>query len=216
MVVDGQGGELLCSVRSAARRGVTLEVLARRLRPHAPCRMSLFQGVPKTKAMDLIVQKATELGAQRIVPLLAERSAVHLTGNSVVAKAEKWRAQVIEAAKQCGAAWFTQIEAPLTVTESLARNERCDLALLASLESDSRHPRQRLQTYLAEHGRPPATIGVWVGPEGDFAPAERQMIVAGGALPVSLGDLVLRSDTAAIYCLSVLNYELQALALGLS
>ena len=85
-----------------------------------------------------------------------------------------------------------------------------DLPLIASLQTDRRHPRERFRAFAAELGRMPQSVCVWVGPEGDYTPAELSAIKGDGALPISLGPLILRSETAAIYCLSVLNYELQA------
>jgi 16S rRNA (uracil1498-N3)-methyltransferase len=78
------------------------------------------------------------------------------------------------------------------------------------LQPDARHPREHFESFLATFQRRPASVCVWVGPEGDFTPAEMNVIRASGALPITLGPLVLRSDTAAIYCLSIINYELQS------
>ena len=79
--------------------------------------------------------------------------------------------------------------------------------LIASLQPDSRH----LRAYLEEHGSPrPASALILVGPEGDFTPAEIGLAKSAGCRPITLGPIVLRTETAAIYCLSVLSYELQA------
>jgi 16S rRNA (uracil1498-N3)-methyltransferase len=125
-------------------------------------------------------------------------------------KAEKWRLTAIEAGKQCGSAWLPQVDAPVTPKEFLARGEKYELPLIASLQNDRRHPREYFETFQEENGRLPKSICVWVGPEGDFTPAEMSAAKSAGALPITLGRLVLRSETAAVYCLSVLNYELQA------
>lgn len=160
--------------------------------------------------MDIIVQKATELGVARIVPLLSERTTVQLDEEDAATKTAKWRATAIEAIKQCGSTWLPRLETALSPKEFLARGEKFDLHLVASLQSDSRHPRQYFEQHRVERGSPPRNTGVWVGPEGDFTPAELGSIKSAGALPITLGPLILRSDTAAIYCLSVLNYELQS------
>jgi RsmE family RNA methyltransferase len=125
-------------------------------------------------------------------------------------KVEKWEATAIESIKQCGSAWLPRIEPPLTPQAFLARNEKNELTLIASLQGDSRHPRDRFNSFLKEHQFLPESVFVWIGPEGDFTPAEINAIRAAGALPITLGPLVLRSETAAIYCLSVINYELQS------
>ena len=166
--------------------------------------------MPKAKAMDYIVQKATELGASRVVPILSERTIVHLDGEEAADKAEKWQQIAIESIKQCGSPWLTKIETPVTLKTFLARREEFDLPLIASLQEDSRHPREFIQNFRDDHKRLPVTGCVWIGPEGDFSPAEMNIIKSEGALPITLGRLVLRSDTAAIYSLAVLNYELQS------
>jgi 16S rRNA (uracil1498-N3)-methyltransferase len=102
------------------------------------------------------------------------------------------------------------VEAPQTPQQFLSRGEKCELSLIASLQRDARHPREHFESFMAESRRRPASVCVWVGPEGDFTPAEFNAIRASGALPITLGQLVLRSETAAIYCLSIINYELQS------
>jgi 16S rRNA (uracil1498-N3)-methyltransferase len=211
-VLDGAGNEFACEVREATKRSVMLAVLNKHSAPPLPCQITLLQAVPKAKAMDYIVQKATELGAARVVPILSERTVVHLDGEDANDKAEKWQHIAIESIKQCGSPWLTRIETPVTLKDFLTRGEKFDLPLLAALLDDRRHPRELIQRFRDEHKRLPTTACVWIGPEGDFSPAEMDLIKAGGALPITLGRLVLRSDTAAIYSLSVLNYELQEVA----
>ncbi len=211
VVLDGAGQELLCEVRSVERRSITLAVRQRNIVPALPYQLTLLQAIPKGKTMDAIVQKATELGAHRIIPILSERTVTQIDGESDGAsKAGKWGAAAIEAIKQCGSAWLPRVELPLSPGAFLARAEKFELPLIASLQPDSRHPQEYFQAFHAELGRLPRSVCVWVGPEGDFTPAETHAVKSSGALPITLGPLVLRSETAAIYCLSVLNYELQA------
>ena len=92
----------------------------------------------------------------------------------------------------------------------MARNEAFDLPLIASLQAGTSHPREHVEGFQAENGCAPASISIWIGPEGDFTPVESNEILSGGVLPITLGKVVLRSETAAVYCLSALNYELQA------
>jgi 16S rRNA (uracil1498-N3)-methyltransferase len=165
--------------------------------------------VPKGKIIEGIIQKAVELGAHRIVPLLTERVVTQLDGEGAESKREKWKLVAIEAVKQCGATWLPKIEAPQTIAECFARGEKIELPLVGSLQTARRHPREWFQEFQSQHGRLPHSAGVWIGPEGDFSPAELQAIEAAGARPVTLGDLTLRVETAAIYCLSFLNYELR-------
>ena len=209
-VLDGVGNEFLCAVENSSRDAVTLSVSLKNFTPPPPCSITLLQAVPRGKIIESIIQKAVELGARRIVPLLTERVVTQLDKEDAAVKREKWQQVAIEAIKQCGAAWLPQIEAPMTTERYLARKEKFDLSLVGSLQKERRHPRECLQAFQAKHGRLPQSFGVWIGPEGDFTPEELDAIQATGALPVSLGRLVLRVETAAIYCLSILNYELNS------
>ena len=134
----------------------------------------------------------------------------HLDDEGAEAKRDKWQQVAIEAIKQCGAAWLPRVEAPVALKDFLARNELPELTLVGSLQTERRHPRQVFAEFQSRNGRQPAGAGVWIGPEGDFTLAELQMIEAAGARPITLGNLTLRVETAAIYCLSLLNYELSA------
>lgn len=212
VVLDGAGHTLDCAVREATKRSVTLSVKQRTFSPPLPCQITLLQAIPKAKAMDYIVQKATELGAARIVPILSERVVVQLNEREAQGKAEKLKPIALEAIKQCGSPWLTKIEPPVKLKDFLARGEKFELPLVASLQEGSQHPRKFIRQFREQHHRLPQTAAVWIGPEGDFTPGEMDLLRSAGALPISLGRLVLRSDTAAIYSLSVLNYELQTLA----
>ena len=210
VVLNGAGDEFLCEVQKAHRREVALRVVQKNSHLPRPCQITLIQAVTKGKTMDLIVQKATELGAHRLVPILSERTVAHISGDNAKAKTGKWEETAIEAIKQCDSAWLPSIEPPLTPPAFVARNERFELPLVASLQRDARNPREHFRAFLAEHQRLPRSVCVWVGPEGDFTPTEIGAICDAGARPITLGQLVLRSETAAIYCLAVINYELQS------
>ena len=210
VVLDGVGREFLCEVSSVTPREVALRVASTHSIPPLPYQITLLQAVSKGKTFGVIVEKATELGAQRMVPILSERVVTQLDQENSAGKIEKWRQIAIESIKQCGSAWLPIIEAPVTPKEFLVRKKQFELQLIASLQDDRRSPREIFQSFVSEKGRLPKTVCIWVGPEGDFTPAEMSLIKSEGALPVTLGPLVLRSETAAIYCLSILNYELQA------
>ena len=208
-VLDGAGYEYLCDVREATRENVTLAVLHKNHIAPLPYHLTLLQAMTKGKAFETIIQKATELGTFRVVPLISERVVNQPDDEAAANKVEKWRWIAIDSIKQCGSAWLPQIEAPLPLRAFLAHHERFELTLVASLQSDRRPLREVLDDFRVEHGRLPKSVGVFVGPEGDFTSGEMDAIKESGALPVTLGPLVLRSDTAAVYALSVLNYELQ-------
>jgi 16S rRNA (uracil1498-N3)-methyltransferase len=212
VVLDGAGHEFVCEVQGYDRDQARLTVIEKRFQPAPASPVSLLQAVPKGKLMEAIVQKATELGAFRIVPLLSERVVARFDDSEGARKAGKWRLVAREAIKQCGSSWMPTIELPLTPNQFLAREESFELALIASLGSGSRPAREYFRAFEVEHRRMPRSVCVWIGPEGDFSPAETEAIKAHGALPITLGRLVLRVETAAIYCLSILNHELQSSA----
>jgi 16S rRNA (uracil1498-N3)-methyltransferase len=206
--LDGAGLELLCEARDFDRDKVKLAVIERHLQPGPLAQITLLQAIPRGKIIESIIQKATELGVSRIVPLLSERVVTQAGDKDSARKAGKWQLVAVEGIKQCGSAWLPKVEAPLTPAQFLNRKEKFELPLVASLQPGSKHPREFFQSFQAKEGRLPKSICVWVGPEGDFSPAEVGQIQSGGALPISLGPRVLRVETAAVYCLSVINYEI--------
>lgn len=209
-VLDGAGNDFLCNVENTAKDSLTLAVKEKKIHPAPPCPVTLFIAIPKGKIIEDIIQKAVELGTSRIVPLLTERVVTHLDRDGAEQKREKWQQVAVEAIKQCGAAWLPKVDAPVTLKECLAGGEKPELMLVGSLQTERRHPRVWLQEFQQRASRRPGSAGVWIGPEGDFTLAELQAIESAGALPITLGNLTLRVETAALYCLSFLNYELSA------
>ena len=209
IVLNGAGREFLCQVMEGESDCVFLEILREEVVDPLPYRLTLFQALTKGKAMDLIVQKAAELGVRQIVPVISERSVPELSSDRSASRLEKWRATAIEAIKQCGSAWLPKIEMPASPA-SLLKSVECEFSLIATLQDDARHPREQIDAFTREKGRLPMSAGIWIGPEGDFTPTEINAIRQ-VARPITLGPLILRSETAAIYSLSVLNYELQFL-----
>ena len=207
-VLDGAGAELSCEIAACRHDQVRLAVTRRDAIAPLPWHVTLFQALPKGKLIETILQKAVELGARRVVPLFTERTVSRPDEGGAAAKALKWRQVAVEAVKQCGSAWLPVVEPPLRPEEFLARKEHFDLSLVASLQPGARHIRERFIAYHVKHSHPPRSVAIWVGPEGDFTADEITLIQNAGALPVTLGRLVLRSDTAAAYCLSALSHEL--------
>jgi 16S rRNA (uracil1498-N3)-methyltransferase len=205
VVLDGAGTEYHGEIAGSGRDDVQLSVTRKHSVAPLPAPITLLQAVPRGKIIEDIIQKATELGVARVVPLLTERVATRLDGAGAAQKADKWQAVAIEAIKQCGAVWLPKVEAPIALPAFLTRKESFDLALVASLQPGSRHPGECLARY--RPSEPPRSVCVWIGPEGDFTPEEIRAIEASGAFAITLGRQVLRTGTAAIYCLSILNYE---------
>src|SRR5207342_2048561 len=135
---NGRGGEITAEIVT----GDTSEVRLRKLHDAqtAPlrCRITLGQAIPKGKNMDLIVQKAVEIGAAEIAPILSDRTVVRLDDESAAAKQAKWQTVAIEAAKQCGQNWLPQVRTPQSLAQFFRdQNRPFDLQLIGSLQSDA-------------------------------------------------------------------------------
>ena len=218
---DGHGREWLTECSEPSKSATVLHVKSARPAAARKFSITLAQALPKGSTMDDIVRQATEVGAARIVPLLSERTQVHLDGERADKKTDKWRTGAIEAAKQCGNPWLPEIS-PLTkfadflrwsppslaATGGGVKTDAHPLKLVASLHAGTTTLKKALGTYVAKHGHAPGSVAWLVGPEGDFSPAEMTAAITAGFVPVTLGPLVLRSDTAAIYALSILSNEL--------
>ncbi len=208
---DGAGREALATIEAFDSRAVHLRVMQEARNPPPACRIGLAQAIPKGKNMDLIVQKAVEIGATEIFPLLTARTVIHLEEKQIEQKRSKWQQIAIEAAKQCGQNWLPRVFAPTSPNEFFLAPDtpKFDLCLIGSLQSDAQHLRKVLTNYRQSHcGARPANVLMMIGPEGDFTPAEIALARTHGCYPITFGPIVLRVETAAIYCLSVLSYEL--------
>lgn len=207
VVFNGVGAEADVEILGLEGQAAALKTLTVSETRRPPARLTLGQAVPKGKNMDLIVQKATELGASRIVPLLSDRTVVRLDAGEAEKKREKWQRIAIEACKQCGQNWLPEVAQPVTVEQFVAKAGRPaagELRLVAALTAEARP----LRAILADAEHTPASATVLIGPEGDFTPAELSLAIGAGYEPLTLGPIVLRSETAAIYALSVTGYEL--------
>ena len=199
-IFDGRGQAAHCVISEITKHAVRLKILAQTRVPALRCRITLAQAVTK-KSMELIVQKATELGVAEIVPLMSERTVVRLDAEAP--KLDRWREIALESCKQCGNDWLPTITPPRSALEFLSAAGPFDLQLIASLQPGA----QPLPACLPE--RPPKSVLILIGPEGDFTPAEIAAAQTAGCRPLTLGSLVLRAETAALYTLSILHYELQ-------
>jgi 16S rRNA (uracil1498-N3)-methyltransferase len=208
VLFDGRGRELTAEITSADAAQIRLRKLHEAQTPPLRCQITLGQAIPKGKNMDLIVQKAVEIGAAEIAPILSDRTVVRLDEESAASKKSKWQTVAIEAAKQCGQNWLPPVQVPQTMAQFFQQPRRFDLQLIGSLQSDAVHLKKILSEYSAEHGDRPSSVLMLVGPEGDFTPAELSLARSHGCRPITLGPIVLRVETASIYCLSVLSYEL--------
>lgn len=208
-VGDGRGGEAVGEIAGIGPGGVVVRVRERRPRGAADWRITLVQAVPKGERMEWIVQKAVELGAWAVVPVMTERGVVRLDGERAANRVVRWQRIAVEAAKQCRTAWVMQVEPVVTLSQWLGSAARPGALVVGSLEPDAR-PFQDVCAGLRQ--QPAGGVGVLIGPEGDFTPAELAAAKAAGARPVTFGRRVLRVETASIYALSVLAYELGVMA----
>lgn len=202
-LLDGAGVEARGAILAADKRAVRVGVRERIIHPALPCAVTLLQALPKGRLMDSIVEKATELGAARIVPLLTEHTISRPDDDHAASKLEKWRTTALEAVKQCGNPWLPRVEPPVTFAEQLRRKERFDVALVASLHPGARPMRAVFEEFEAREKRRPRSVAAWVGPEGDFTAQEIAALVSNGVQPITLGRLVLRCDTAAVATLAL-------------
>lgn len=205
-VFDGNGRRADAEVLTVSRDHVSLKLGKPETPPPPLLAITLAQAIPKGKNMDLIVQKAVELGVAAIQPLVTRRTVVQ-PGEG---KSEKWRRNALEACKQCGQDTLPHIAEPLdfnTWIESGAGVPPAaeTLHLIASLAPGAKPLREVL------HAHPgTAATTLLVGPEGDFTAEETTAALAAGFQPVSLGSIVLRVETATLFCLSALRYEFSA------
>jgi 16S rRNA (uracil1498-N3)-methyltransferase len=208
VVFNGRGREITAEIVDLAKSEVHLRKLHESETPPLRCRITLGQAIPKGKNMDLIVQKAVEIGAAEIAPLISERTIVDLDKKEAEQKREKWQQIAIEAAKQCGQNWLPTIHVPQKLKDFFSHQPARDLSLIGSLQPDALHLKHILAEYRERHGDRPQAVLMMVGPEGDFTPAELALAKSHSCQPITLGPIILRVETAAIYCLSVLSYEL--------
>lgn len=207
-VFDGKGLELKVKITSTDKKIVHFEKVSQNRTNRTEDVICLAQALTKAKSMDLIIQKATELGVSEIVPLQSDRSVAQVDSDSAETKTEKWRQITIDAAKQSGQNWVPTVLTPQKPKAFVDSLPRTAIKIIGSLQSEARPLKKILQeTIGATKG--PRKVVLMIGPEGDFTPAEIGEARAAGFLPVSLGPTVLRSETAAIYTLSTILYELQ-------
>src|SRR6266487_4520124 len=194
VVFNGRGHEITAEVTKVTREEILLRKIHEARVPPLPCEITLAQAIPKGKNMDLIVQKAVEIGAAEIAPLISERTIVHLEAKEAAQKQAKWQQVAIEAAKQCGQNWLPTVRMPKTPREFFLTAEEgvtpaqdsrmqpasasgeplqktgSELRLIGSLQSDAMHLKTVLADYEREHHTRPAGVLMCIGPEGDFTP----------------------------------------------
>lgn len=209
LVFSGAGDEADCRITQITRRSVSLEIIRLRHLRAEPFRITLAAALLKNEAWEWLVEKATELGASDIQPMIVEHGVVHLKPDDIPRKMEKWRRLVLETCKQCQRAWMPRLHDPAPLKDIVERRGH-DLALIASLSERARTIRQTVQEFRLSGNAAPSSVLVLIGPEGDFTGAEQSAAIAAGVVPVTLGANVLRAETAAAASLAILAEELRS------
>lgn len=204
-VFDGAGHAARARIVAAGGASLTLGELTP-LPPKPPVAgVTLALAIPKGGNMELIVQKAVELGVKRIIPLVSERTIVRLNAKDAAAKASKWQRTALEACKQCGVNTLPAVEQPQSYTDFLKRSDLPELKLVCAILPESAPMRTVLEAARAA-GQQNALL--LIGPEGDFSPAEYAAAMRSGFAPISLGPIILRVETAVFMALSSVRYAL--------
>ena len=201
VVFNGAGGLAHARITTVQKHRVTLAALQVLSTPAPTCHITLAAALIKAERWEWLVEKATELGAAEIQPLVTERCVVRLSAEDAARKHEKWQRLMIETCKQCGQVWAPTLRAPRKLDALLADSPSYDLALIASLDPAARS----IPQIIAAQASAPARVLVLIGPEGDFSPAEYALAAQSRLLPVTLGTRVLRAETAALSSLSILG-----------
>jgi 16S rRNA (uracil1498-N3)-methyltransferase len=203
---DGHGVEAPAVLRREQDGTFALELQAEpRTVPHPRVRMTLLQALPKGRRMDLIVEKATELGVLRVVPTITDRVVARPYPSKAASRTARWHRVAAGAAKQCQTPYVPEISEPTSYLNALRIGASADLFLVGALEGDPTPLKARLR---ALPSPPPSTVALLIGPEGDLTPSELAEARDAGAQPVSFGPLTLRVETAALYGIGAVLYEL--------
>jgi len=199
---NGQGGEYDADIQAVRRDVVTLRIgLHHAVERESPLRIVLLQGIARGEKMDLILQKATELGAAGFVPVMMARSTVRLDERTAVTRRQHWQAVVTSACEQSGRNTVPEVAAPVPLHPCLRPAEGLRLLLSPGEEA------QALSALLAAapQGQPLPRIELLVGPEGGFDPEETAAALAAGFRACRLGPRVLRTETAGLAALAALQ-----------
>lgn len=201
VVFDGRGRSVQCQIVAADKTKVILEQDGKvEVQPRG-LSLHLCQAIPKAGNMELIVQKAVELGVASIQPLVTENTVVKADAKKLL----KWQRIALEACKQCGQNWLPEVKPTLPFKQWVVTREKAEVEIVAALD-----PRSEPMAHVLASQNQVSSAALLVGPEGDFSEAEYDDAINSGYQPVSIGEIVLRVETATLYCLSVMSYELSS------
>ncbi|MGV3659622.1 MAG: 16S rRNA (uracil(1498)-N(3))-methyltransferase [Prosthecobacter sp.] len=201
-IFDGEGRVAVCEITHVSKTEVRARILSEDCMEPFATAIHLVPAMIKGEPFEWMLEKAVELGAASVQPVITARSVVHLDAAQAEKKLVKWRRHMIESAKQCHTPFVPRLEMPKPFA-SLVPTLNAELKLIPALSEHSRTLKQVLPEAR------PASVAVLIGPEGDFTPEEEALAQQTGFLPITLGPLVLRAETAAVATLAILGHELR-------
>ena len=205
-VSDGEGTDYHCRITDIKKDMILLEIMnSWKSYSELPVKLYLFQAMPKSDKMDLIVQKAVELGVYEIVPVYTEYTVVKLTPDKEKKRRGRWQTISESAAKQAGRGMIPGIADFITFDEAVKRAGELDRILLPYEKAEGMDAARSIVGSLDGA----KSIGIFIGPEGGFSRAEVDMAVQEGAEVISLGKRILRTETAGLAALSILMFRLE-------
>ena len=205
-ISDGGDKEYHCQIEELGEDEVLLHILyAQEPEYELPNKLYLFQGLPKADKMELIIQKAVELGAYSVIPVETKRCVVKLDAKKAKKKVERWQQIAVSAAKQAGRGIIPAVGEVCTYAQALKYAEELDVVLIPYELAEGMEETKQI---IAEI-RPGQSVGIFIGPEGGFEEAEVEEARAAGFYPVSLGKRILRTETAGLTMLSILMYQME-------
>ena len=203
-ILDGAGRTGEAEIVAAHKKRVALRIVARTtVAPFAPRRI-LAQALVREQKMDWLIQKAVELGVNAIWPLQTDRAVVRIRPEEAERKAARWQAIALAACKQSGNPWRPEIAPPRPLPEALAALRGAPGAACFGALQAGALPLPAFFGRLRREDCP--QVAAFIGPEGDFSPAEVELLLAAGVQPVTFGPIVFRVETAALFILSSLQY----------
>ena len=205
-ISDGDNRKYVCQVCDYVEGRAQLEILEEReLDTELPSQIWLFQGLPKSDKMELVVQKAVELGAYAVVPVAAKRSVVRLDGPKAEKKVKRWNEIAKSAAKQAGRGIIPEVKSVCSFDAALKAAGSLDVILFPyELAEGMDYTRK-----VIEEIQPGQSVGIFIGPEGGFEREEEEKALEAGARVITLGRRILRTETAPLMVLSILGYHLE-------
>lgn len=204
---DGNGTDYVSRIQSICSDEVVASI--EKVQPtgtELPVRITLFQGMPKKDKLELIIQKAVELGACEIVPVMTKRTVVKLSEEKKINKRlERWQSIAYAAAKQCDRGIIPTVHKPVSYEEALAMADQLDYNVIPyELQTGMEEARK-----IVDQARKQRSLGIFIGPEGGFEPEEVERAMTRNIHPMTLGKRILRTETAGMALLSILMFQMQ-------